>query len=315
MIDTTRSSSTDLADTFVASLEAGLELHYVNIDWLVEQELNAHVMNGGTFDRLAANIEKDRRLESLPFCAAREKGEKTILEIVSGHHRVRAARKAELQKIHVLVDVTGLSRSEIVSKQLSHNAIGGVDDPDILAQLFQEMTTIEDMVSSHIDPFEIGVYPATEVPKLDTVKVNYETRVVTFMFLPTQADQFDEVCDRIPQSVDDVALLPLDLVSKFEETMQQLGKRCDIRAMGAVVSKMCDLALEWIEEHPEEEKAEEERKAKTPAAKKAGTPNANKPRPPRSLIEAYERAKAAEKQAEEQPVSEDSAAPEVAPTE
>jgi hypothetical protein len=97
-------------------------------------------------------------------------------------------------------------------------------------------------------------------------------------------------------------------VSKFEATMQQLGKRCDIRAMGAVVSKMCDLALEWIEANPEEEQAEVERKAKAPAKKgETATPALNKPRPPKSLIEAYERAKAADAQANEEPVSEEPA--------
>ena len=58
-------------------------------------------MDTQTFNRLAANIEKDRRLESLPFCAASTKGDKTVLEIVSGHHRIRAARKAELQKVYI----------------------------------------------------------------------------------------------------------------------------------------------------------------------------------------------------------------------
>ena len=43
-------------------------------------------------------------------------------EIISGHHRVRAGRAAGLEWFYVLVDGDEeLSRSKIVSKQLSHN--------------------------------------------------------------------------------------------------------------------------------------------------------------------------------------------------
>jgi len=282
-----------LDETRIVVLGEGLELHRVYIDALVEQELNARTMDPETFKRLVANIESGWRLESLPFCAAVWKDGKLEIQIVAGHHRVRSARKAGLSEIYILLDVTGLTRSEIVSKQLSHNAISGMDDQDTLVQMFQDMDRIEDMVASHIDPFEIGVYPPVEIPRLDTVKVNYETRVVTFMFLPIQAEQLDEVCERVPPAVDEIFLMPDTLVEKFERTMQGLGKRCDIRSMGAIVSKMCDIAEEWLEEHPEEEvPLKPDPKAK---GKQQPDVTGRKRRPPKSLLEAYQEAKAAEK--------------------
>src|SRR6266699_1322539 len=47
---------------------------------------------------------------------------------ISGHHRTRAATAAGLSELFVLVDVTGLSRSQIAAKQLAHNAIEGQDN-------------------------------------------------------------------------------------------------------------------------------------------------------------------------------------------
>jgi len=70
-------------------LEQGLEIWRVHIDELREQDINARSQPKAMFDRLAATIRRDKRLEALPLVAATENG----LEIVSGHHRVRASRQ------------------------------------------------------------------------------------------------------------------------------------------------------------------------------------------------------------------------------
>jgi ParB-like chromosome segregation protein Spo0J len=67
---------------------------------------------------LAQTIARDKRLESLPLCAKTERG----LEIISGHHRIRAATAAGISEMFVLVGVTGLIRSQIAAKQFSGGA-------------------------------------------------------------------------------------------------------------------------------------------------------------------------------------------------
>lgn len=270
----------------VLDLGSGLELWKVHIDELREQDKNAQTMDPETFDRLAANIEKDRRLEQLPFCAARVVGGKARLEIVGGHHRVRAARKAHLLEIYALVDVTDLPRSKVISKQLAHNTIVGKSDEQVLAELFAQMDGLEDMLASHVDPFALGVFEPLEAPKVEPVAVDIQTKTVVLAFLPSQLEDFDEACKRLPPA-EEIRLLPVELYKKFETTMKRLGRRCNIKAVGGVVSKMCDLATQWLDSQPESEpepKPKGRAKGKRPAKKKAPGPRR---KPAQSAIEAY----------------------------
>src|SRR3989442_8911991 len=107
----------------ILELGSGLELWKVHPSPLREQDVNARSMPKAMFERLSQTIGRDKRLESLPLCARREKG----LEIISGHHRTRAATAAGLSELFTLVDVTGLTRSQIAAKQLAQNAIAGQD--------------------------------------------------------------------------------------------------------------------------------------------------------------------------------------------
>jgi hypothetical protein len=93
----------------VLDLGQGLQLWKVPIAALREQDVNARSMSKPMFERLSQTIARDKRLESLPFCARTDKA----IEIVSGHHRARAAIAAGLTEMFVMVDVTGLTRSQI----------------------------------------------------------------------------------------------------------------------------------------------------------------------------------------------------------
>src|SRR5881396_701824 len=87
----------------ILELGNGLELWKVHPSTLREQDVNARSMPKAMFERLSQTIARDKRLESLPLCAKSERG----LEIISGHHRVRAATAASISEMFVLVDVTG----------------------------------------------------------------------------------------------------------------------------------------------------------------------------------------------------------------
>jgi hypothetical protein len=100
----------------ILELGNGLKLWKVPPSALREQDVNARSMPKAMFERLAQTIARDKRLESLPLCAKTERG----LEIISGHHRVRAATAVGISEMFVLVDVTGLTRNQIAGKQLAH---------------------------------------------------------------------------------------------------------------------------------------------------------------------------------------------------
>lgn len=107
----------------VLELGQGLEIWKIHVDRLREQDVNARAMTRPMFDRLTQTIGRDQRLESLPLCAVVD----DHVEIVSGHHRVRGARAADVQVIHAIVDVSGLTPDQVKAKQLAHNAIAGED--------------------------------------------------------------------------------------------------------------------------------------------------------------------------------------------
>jgi len=85
----------------------------VHIDSLREQDINPRILPNTAMRQLIKNIGNRGMLESLPYCVQTDKG----IEIVSGHHRVRAARAADLAEIYILLDTSGLSRDEIKAKQ------------------------------------------------------------------------------------------------------------------------------------------------------------------------------------------------------
>ena len=128
----------------ILELGNGLELWKVHPSSLREQDVNARSMPKAMFERLAQTIARDKRLESLPLCAKTERG----LEIISGHHRVRAATAAGISEMFVLVDATGLTRSQIAAKQLAHNAIEGQDNEQLLAEIYRQIEDAESTRSS-----------------------------------------------------------------------------------------------------------------------------------------------------------------------
>ena len=67
------------------------------------------------------------------------------------HHRVRAATAASISEMFVLVDVTGLSRSQIAAKQLAHNSIEGQDNEQLLAEIYRQIEDAESKLEAFVD--------------------------------------------------------------------------------------------------------------------------------------------------------------------
>ena len=221
-------------------LEKGLELWKVSLDELREQDLNARVMSDAMFRRLTETIERDERLEALPFCAVTDRG----IEIVSGHHRMRAARSAGMKETWALVDVSGLTQSQIKAKQLAHNAISGVDDPSMLQQIYAQLTTIEDIREAFVFEADFDkLNKASEGVGIAEVQVDFDIRTVFLMFLPTYYEKWTELLKSIPPNTDEIALADAQIAEKFREALKATGKSYDIKAATPLLCKMIDQAL------------------------------------------------------------------------
>ena len=211
-----------------------LELWRVAIDELHEQSLNARSMPGEMFDRMSETIGRDARLESLPFCALTDKG----IEIVSGHHRVRAARKAGMKEIWVIVDTTGLTPSQIKAKQLAHNAISGVDDPSMLSQIFLQIQNVQDIRESFIDMEAIKKIGRINMAE---ISVDIMPKTVYLVFVPAYYEKWTLLAAATPPAIDEIAVVDAKIEDQFREALKSIGKSYDIKAATPIVCKMIDL--------------------------------------------------------------------------
>ena len=93
---------------------------------------NARYMAEPEFNRLVENLTRDGVLTSLPLVYRGE--------VLSGNHRVQAAIKAGIKEADVIEIETELSEEQQRAIQLSHNALTGKDDPNILREIYESLS-------------------------------------------------------------------------------------------------------------------------------------------------------------------------------
>lgn len=225
----------------------GLEIWKVQLDELREQDVNARVMPTKMFERLTTTIHRDGRLESLPFVALNENGG---LEIVSGHHRTRAARSAGVNEIYAIVDTTHLSRDEIKAKQLAHNSINGQDNAQIVKQIYQEIQDADSKLEAFIDS-NIDI----DVPKvkINDITLDVDLKQILVVFLPTQAELFDKAAEKIVGEYDELYVAENKVLEPFIKAVRRIGNEYDIRSMGTVFTRMAEIANEYMGEEIKDE--------------------------------------------------------------
>ena len=236
----------------VADLENGTSIWKVHLDALREQDRNARVMAPDKFERLTANIRKHGRLESLPLCVHTvTPGGKDELLIVSGHHRVRAARSAGVMVIFVLVIDEELSKGQVRSKQLAHNQLAGTDNRQILAELYREMENIHDRIESGVTDAELD--GMTKELSVDEVLVKLDFEVVNIVFLPEQRKDYDEVIAILSSSAHSTDVAPLQGFATFKAALNAVQKTENVRNIAAALHRMCEIVLEHVRRTDAEE--------------------------------------------------------------
>jgi hypothetical protein len=224
----------------ILELGNGLELWKVHPSSLREQDVNARSMPKAMFERLAQTIARDKRLESLPLCAKTERG----LEIIAGHHRTRAATAAGVSAIFILVDVTGLTRSQIAAKQLAHNAIEGQDNEQLLAEIYRQIEDAESKLEAFIDAkLDIEV-PKIKIEGLD-IEIDFKT--VLLIFLPRVKERLDRALEYLRSSgqrLDGVYIAADTDYTPLEKAVRKINEEYDVRVVADILGKLADLALQ-----------------------------------------------------------------------
>jgi len=218
----------------------------------IEQEKNARYFAPEVFKQLVDNIKSDGRLESIPLCYQTEESKKNgKYHIISGHHRVSAAKQAGLEWIMIFV-IHPKDRDEIVAKQLSHNALVGKDDKVILFELFDEIKKIEQKIASGI---------SSEVEKISYTSLNFRLgnfRQFTLLFCSGEDEKFDELMQEIESITsfkhDEIArIVNNKTFDKFADALRKIKKTENIKNNAVAFSRMIDICSEYIENMKQDE--------------------------------------------------------------
>ena len=174
-----------------------LDIVLIPVDRLREQDVNAQMMDPEQFDRLTANVAERGALESVPYCAQPDPD--GPIEIVSGHHRVRAARTAGLDQIPVLLDRAPMRRGRIIAKQIAHNQLAGSPDDHVLRQMVAMIDEVDDLLLTGLPDDYLPVMD-TDLDALASPHADFEWRSMTLTFLPHQWDAFAELAEVLPKT-------------------------------------------------------------------------------------------------------------------
>lgn len=224
----------------IYDMGSGLQIVKIQIDRVKEQDINARIMKNEMQDQLTANIKNRGQLESLPLLVL--VGE--VVEIISGHHRIKSARAAGLKEIIAILDVSGLSRSKIAAKQLAHNAISGFDDDSTLREIVKMIKDVDDMLESYVGK-DILEEPLEEYSKLVSPAVVFDFKNITFAFLPHQIKDMDVLVKSLESTgAEIVGVAAYEQCKAFCETLSKYQKFSDIRNMGTAIHSMVEVVNE-----------------------------------------------------------------------
>lgn len=230
----------------VLEIADGLTVEFVSIAALREQDVNAQIMQPTDMTRLTENIKHRGQIESLPYCYLDPDSDNPRVEIVSGHHRVRAARAAGLTDIPVLVDRKKMRRSELVAKQIAHNHLHGNPDEAILAQLVGMIQDVDDLLMTGLPENWLPV-PDKANNDLAVPHADFDWQSVTLAFLPQQAFDFKEALMLIEKNAI-VGVARSDQYEPFAKAAHEFGRFASISSIATTINVLTDLAVREAQE-------------------------------------------------------------------
>jgi uncharacterized ParB-like nuclease family protein len=214
-------------------LGGGMAIYRVHLDRMRERDVNARVMDDSKFRRLVENIKEVGEFESLPLL--RKVQGQDAFDIISGHHRTRAARTAGLMTVPCLVIERELTDDEVTAKQLAHNALAGHDDADLLRELYNSMSDINARLHSGLTEMELK-QPEVAVPT-DALDFEFDFEPIYILFMASGNQRFMEALDRLEKDVPVLAADKADF-DAYVKMVNQVSKREDIRNIAGIMGKI-----------------------------------------------------------------------------
>jgi len=209
----------------------------------IGQDKNARYFVPEVFQQLVDNIKKDNRLESTPLLY-RDPEKEGKFRIISGHHRIEAAKQAGVKQILAFV-IEPSSRDEIVSKQLSHNSLVGIDDKFILAELFNEIRNIQQKIASGLK---------SEIEKVEYISLNFRLgsyKEIILLFIPGDSEKIDQVFREMEEILSvkedsEIRIAPLEVYDKFADQLRKIKKVKNIKNNAVAFKLMVSVCEEEV---------------------------------------------------------------------
>jgi hypothetical protein len=239
-------------------------------------EKNARYMKAPVFNQLVENIRKDGVLTSVPTI---HNG-----EVLSGNHRVQAGIKAGILETDCL-EIVGqigegqrvamLQRERRVAIQLSHNAISGDDDPNLLNELYSSLP-LEEQLYSGLTEEALKINEQLELASLSLGATNYQE--LQLLFLPAEMEAFKDLVLRLEKRSPKQSKIPVMVAStedynQFFDAVVATKTKLNVLNTAIAIRMMAVLAVERLEQIEEE------------AARAASKPVAEECAPPSMAID------------------------------
>lgn len=216
---------------------------------MLPADVNAHYMEKGMFDQLVANVKRDGNLSTLPFCWHDEAG---AIHILSGHHRIEAAKAAGIAAIFYLYMDAALAAEYRLALQISHNAINGKDDLAILKSQYASIESLELRMYSGLDDEFFKTFEPISLGAFNEKDITFQT--IELLFLPSEIEALTATLTKIQKSTR-LRLCNLDeQYDRFAEAIMRLKEAAQIWNSSTVFLLMVEatnLYSQFLEESAE----------------------------------------------------------------
>jgi len=167
-------------------------------------------------------------------------------EVISGNHRVKAAKMAGVSQIHILVE-HGLTLAEKRAKQISQNTLVGKDDEQILRELLSDISDAEEKRYAFVN--EEYLKSVTDFD-YDIVQPTHEIVNYNLTFFEPDERYFKQVCEQVEEATsaeEETILLPKPAMEKFLEISGEISTKYKIKSLAIALLKMAELSQLAIE--------------------------------------------------------------------
>ena len=210
-------------------------------------ERNARYMSKDQLNRLAENVKGDGFLSQVPFAV--KIAETGKYKIVSGNHRVKAAIKANLEGIVILyLEEKDVSHEKEAAIQLSHNAIVGQDDQNILIELYKELDSLTMKEYTGIDEGKLFAFDLADLAPISEQAL--QLTEVRFMFSDLNLKRMDEILAKLEERLfsdknDRIVMMDFDV---FVDVMTQIKRKTNIKNNTAAFMKMLEICEIYLKQ-------------------------------------------------------------------